>query len=601
MLRLLISIGVLTTAVRATEIRQVAWTNSPRIQQLIKAGTLELSLNDAVALAIENNLDIEFQRFQRDAAASDLLRAQGGGVTKGLNYLVPEAPAGVGGPISPLVTTEGARSYPSLSVSTNPLETGALAQLQTNLLLAPGPSSSGPPVPSFDPALFGSFSWQHQSTPQINPVLTGVDNLVSESAIGDAGFRQSFGPGTQLNLSFDNSRQVLNSLRSSYSPYTTSGLNLNFSQPLMRGFGSDVNRRYIKIAQNQDRIANLLFEQQLTATVYGVVRLYYDYAALYQDVEVKQESLAFAERLQADTKAQVDQGTAASVELTRAAAQVQVATLDLERSRGLLQEQQAILKNVLTRRGSSDPEIASATIVPATTPDLADVPVRPIPDLVQEAVTNRPDLLQARYQIENSDIVLRAARNNVRPQVDFVGTVQNSGLAGSPNAFSQTVDPAFVGGYGSALGQIFRRNYPTYAAGVQIELPLRNRVAEADAARDQVQLREAQIRARQLKNQVRLEIENALTAIRSARVALDAAVKARELQQQSLDVEKAKFDAGASTSFFVLQYQSALAQARSTEVVSRSALLKAHAALQRALGSILPEFGISIEKAMRNG
>jgi outer membrane protein len=578
----------------------VAWTNSPRLEDLIHGGALELSLNDAVALAIENNLDIEFERFQKDAAGADLLRAQGGGTTRGLNYLVSEAPAGVGGPVSPLVTGSGALSYTGISVSTNPLETGALTQLQTNLLLAPGPSSSGPPVPEFDPALVGRFLWQHQSAPQVNPLFTGVDNLVSQSAAGSTGLQKAFGSGAQLNLSFDNSWQSVNSPRWSYSPYTTSGLQLNFVQPLLRGFGPSINRRYIRIAENQDRIGDLLFKQQLIETVYGVVRLYYDFVALYQDVNVKTDSLAFAERLDADTKAQVEQGTAAGVDATRAAAQVQAARLELERARGLLEEQQAILKNVLTRRGSGDPEVAAVSIVPTTSPNIADVPVRPVQDLFAEALRNRPDLEQARYQIENSTIVLRAARNNIKPKIDLVATVQNSGLAGTANALAPDIAPALIGGYGSALGQLFRRDFPSYSGGVQIELPLRNRIAEGDAARDEVQLDQTRIRLQQMRNQARLEIENSLIAIHRARTALDAAVEARKLQEQSVEIERAKFEAGASTTFFVMQYENALAQARSTEVVSRSALLKAQAALQRSRGSILEDFGISVGRALKN-
>lgn len=582
-------------------VRPLVLTNTPRLGQLVRAGNLYLSLNDAVALAIENNLDIEFHRFNRDTAAADLLRAQGGGLTRGLLYTVSEAPTGVGGPTVPLNTGAANRVVPGSSVTTNPLELGALGQVQSNLnITGTIPLSSGPAVPIFDPSIYTRLGWQHQSAPQTNSVVTGIDNLVTENLAGTAGLRKGFASGAQVGGSFDNSYQSLNSPRIAYSPFTTAAIGLTFTQPLSRGFGASLNRRFIRIAQNEGRIVDELFRQQLMATLYGVVRLYYDFVALHEDVRVKEQTVEFAQRLYEDTRAHVEEGASAQVELVRANAQVLSARQELERSRGLLEEQQAILKNVLSRRGAADPVIRNVNIIPTESLGAPEVQVRPLEDLFVEALEKRPDVSVGRLQIQNVNINLEGSRNAVKPQVDIIGTMQNTGLAGEANLLAGRPDVGvFVGGYGSALGQVFRRNYPIYSVGIQLDLPVHNRIAQADLARDQIQLRQTEIRMQQLRNQVRLEVEDATIAMRRAQAAWQAAAEARKLQEQSLDLEMARYENGVSTQFLVLQYQSYVAQARSSEIATRSAFAKARAALQRATGRLLHDFGIDIDQAVK--
>ena len=218
---------------------------------------------------------------------------------------------------------------------------------------------------------------------------------------------------------------------SAYNPYTASNLGFTITQPLLRGFGLAVNRRFIRIAKNEQRIANLLLQQQLIATVYGVVRLYTDLVALAEDVKVKEETLQFAQKLYDDTKARVDEGTQAPIELTRANAQLFSIRQDLINARGLLEEQEAIVKNVITRRTANDPDLLTAGIIPT---DSIDVPatdeIRPIQDLLSEAYANRPDLRQAGLQVENSQISVEGSRNALLPEIDLVGIAQNSALAG---------------------------------------------------------------------------------------------------------------------------------------------------------------------------
>ncbi len=576
-------------------------SNSPRLDQVLRAGNIYLSLSDAIALTIENNLDVELQRYNLPTADSEVLRAKGGGLLRGFSYTLAEAPVGVGGPASPLVTSAASSTIAVGSVPTNPSELGVLAEQQTNLsILGIIPFSDGPPIPQFDPAITGQVNWMHQSTPESSPGSSGVNVLDANSTVANAGYSQGFGPGTQFTAGFDNMRQTLNSTESAYSPFTLSSFGVTVTQPLLRGFGLAVNRRFIRIAENERKIGDLLLRQQLIATVYGVVRLYTDLVALYEDVKVKEETLAAAQKLYSDTKAQVDEGTQAQIELTRANAQVFSIRQDLINSRGLLEEQEAVVKNVITRRSANRPEILNARIVPTDSlnmPEKDNLP--PLQDLLARAFESRPDLKQAGVQVENSQISLQGSRNALLPELDLVGLAQNSGLAGQQSLVGPLGDPAFLGGYGSALQQLATVKYPTYQIGVQLTLPLRNRIAQADVARDEIQIRQTEIRLQQLRNQAQLEVEDALVAMRKARSSYEAALQTQALQQESLEAEQSKFQVGASTSFFIIQYESYLAQARSTVVVAKGAYLKAQAALQRAVGTILDDHQVAIDQAIR--
>jgi outer membrane protein len=577
--------------------------NSARLHDLMRAGNLYLSLEDALALAIENNLDIELQRYLLPTANSELLRAQGGGTLRGLNFTLSEVPVGTGGPLSTLTSNaaEAGRATAGSSVTTNALGLNALGEPQTNeSIQGTIPQSNGSVVPIYDPAITGQLNFIHQTTPEISNTTTGLGTLVTGTTMFNAGLQEGFVSGAQVNLNFNNAHSSINALTSGFNPYTSSALGITATQPLLRGFGANLNRRFIRIAGNEQKISSLLFQQQLILTVYGVIRLYTDLVALTEDEKVKQETVTLAEKLLSDVKAQVEEGTLAQVESTRANAQVFSTRQDLINARGLREEQEAIFKNVITRRGNDDAEIANARIIPTDTLTIpATDDIRPMQDLSAEALAHRPDLGQARLQIDSSIIGLEGARNLTKPQLDLVGIMQNSGLAGQANPFNTSGAPALTGGYGTVLDQIFSRNYPTYGVGVQMTLPIHNRIAEADLARDEIQVRQAEIRLRQLQNQARLEVEDALIAMRRARSSYEAASEARRLQEESLSAEQAKFEVGNSTSFFVIQYESLLAQARSTEVAARSSYVKAKAALQRAMGTILDENRISFDAAVK--
>ena len=578
----------------------VSFQNSSRIESLMRAGQLYLSLPDAIALTLENNLDLELQRFLPRIAGTDVLRASGGGLLRGLSLLINETAPGIGGPSGPLLTSLTAGSTPSSLVNTNFSDLALISQQQNNLSVTGAiPLSNGPPIPQYDPSISGLLSWAHQSTPEYSTVLTGGSNwLVTNNTNGSLGLAQGFSTGTQIGLNFDNTRFTNNTTRYTYDPTISSDLGLTITQPLLRGFGIDLNRRFIRIAKNSQKVADLVFRQQVIDTIAGISRLYTDLVSLNEDVNVKRESLRLAQRLYDDNKDKVDQGTLAPIEVIRAQAQVAASQQALISAEGLVRQQELIVLTAITRRGLTNPAIREAHITPTDFVAVPDKePGEPVQNLVSDALKNRPDLAQAGIQVENSQISLKGSLNAVRPQVDLVGTMQNSGLAGELNPLAGVTAGVPTGGYGGVLGQVFRRNYPTYSVGVQVTLPLRNRVAQADAVRDELQLRQAEIRRQQLEDQARLEVADAQVSTQQARAAYEAAVQSRILQEKSVAVEQQKFDVGVSTNFLVIQYQSYLAQARSTEVAAKGAYAKARIALERATGRILETNHVSIDEA----
>jgi outer membrane protein len=590
----------------AKPVPRVSFQNSERIFELLRGGQIYLSLADAIALALENNLDIQLNRYLPQMALTDLQRTKGGGLPRGLSLLVNETAPGIGGPNGPLLTTLTASPTPAPVVNSNFSDVALITEQQNDLAITgESPLSAGSTIPQYDPTVSGTVNWAHESTPEYNPLITGASNwLVGNDFNGTAGYTQGFSPGTQLSMTSDNTRLTSNAGRYTYDPLLNSSLGFTITQPLLRGFGIELNRRYIHIANNNKRIAELVFRQQVIDTVAGIARLYTDLVSLNEDVNVKRESLRLAQRLYEDNKNKVDQGQLAPIELTRAQAQVAVSEQALISSQGLVEQQELIVKTAITRRGLANPAIRAAHIIPTDTLAVPESePLQSVGDLIAKALRERPDLAQAGVQVENSQLSLKGSLNAVQPELDVIGTVQNGGLSGNLNPAAAALAPGaavYPGGYGTTLGQIFKNNFPTYSIGVQLILPLRNRVAQSDAVRDELLVRQTQVRRQQFEDQVRLEVADAYVAMQQTWAAYQAAVQSRVLQEQSVQVEQDTFDEGLATNYQVIQYQTLLAQARSTEVAAQGAYVKAKVALDRATASTLDRYHVSIDEA-QNG
>lgn len=583
--------------------------DSSHVDSLIHDGKLLLTLQDAIALVIENNFDVELQRYDRWFAQTEILRSQGGGQLRGIPTTINELPSGEGGPGEPLLTTVGGYA-PVLQLPSSAADLATITGTTNDLsVLSATPYSSGSAIPQFDPSVAANISLAQVNYPQSTSFSTGSNYYSSHSVFGDVAYTQGFSTGTIFNTTFSANRLDEASTRINLNPFITGTLSVSITQPLLQGFGIHVNRRFVHIAENEDRIAEAVFTQQLISTISDAIRLYWDLVSLQQDLEVKGESLEAAERLYQDTKNEVELGTQAPVDLTSALAQVASNRQAYINAQGMVLQQELLLKELLTRKGISEPLLATASIeaiTPIDPPGTGDID--PLNTLLTKAMKQRPDLALAEQQEDSSRQALKGSQNSLLPELNLVASMQNNGGAGSlnPNLVSTGSIPSpvppsnLLGGYGTTLAQIFNRDYPDYAVGIQLNIPLRNRIARADMARDELQYRQSQVQVDKQRSQVRLQVGNALIALQQAQESYTAAVDARTLQQQALDVERAKFEAGVATAYEFLQYQSALAQAKSAAVTALGVYAKAKTALQRAVASTLTDHHVVIDDAYRN-
>ena len=593
---------------RAPRLPELSMRSPSAVDGLVHDGRLYLSLHDAIVLAIENNLDVEVSRYNLLIADTDLTRAQGGGNLRGLDFTIQQTPEGVGAATSPLLitATTGNASPTNATVTdlSQVMQTGSGTQ-QNLSLNGTSTFSPGPTIPFYDPTLTAEVSYFRRSD-QTSLISTGSSGTGSSSTPSGpldfvstgVDYQQGFSTGAQLDAYIDNAAQVLYGDNSQYDPFHSPSASLTLTQPLLRGWGRGVNLRFVRIARLDQKISRLVFEQQLLETIYGVSRLYYDLVSLGENIGVKEESLAAAQRLYDDDKNQVDEGTLAPIELTRAQALLSSSRLDLIQAQGEYRQQEVILRQQLLRR-LGDPVLNFASVI-AT--DRIVVPDQPpaldVPALMQDALANRPDLAQAALQVQTNEISVKASRNAVKPQLNIYANVQSRGSSlspfeqlGSTGAGMVTVPSELTEG-GLRLSTI-------YQGGIQLNMPLRNRIAQADAARDALQLRQSQGRTAKLENDIRQQIENSSIALENAHQAYAAAVESRNYQQQLLQAEIDKFAVGASTNFMIVQDEAYLAQARSTEVGARSDWMKAQLALDRALGDLLEKNSILFDDAIR--
>ncbi|MBI2685607.1 MAG: TolC family protein [Acidobacteria bacterium] len=559
----------------------------------LRDGKLYVSLQQAIELALQNNLDLEIQRENLKIARTDSLRAAAGGQLRGVGLAVREGPTGLGSPVTAAAGRVGGSDAPALDRLTGP-------GTQTDLsILGSLPLSTGPSLVNRDWIWRSSYDFNHSSTPQLTPFFAGTDSINLNRNSVSSGIEQGFSTGTKVNLGIDLARTRSNSPLLSYNPYSQSSIGFSITQPLLRGFGRRVNNRYIRIAKNNQTVSQYVFEQQVIATVTAVARLYWDLVSLREDVTVRQEAVNSANRLLRDTRDSLEAGRSAAIDVTRAEAEVARRRRDLQVAESLVRQQEIVLADYITR-GRQEPYGVIPTDQPGITPlDIAS----DLNAATEKALHARPDLAQARLQLDNSGISLTGSRNAVLPSVDVVASVANNGLGGSANVvpplgngIPRAIDPQFIGGPGSALNQVFARNYPDYGVGVQVTIPIRNRIAQADVQRDQHSVRQSEIRLRQLEKMVRVEIANARVALEQAQSSFESAVSERRLQQQALDAEVEKLAVGATAQAQVIQLQRDLAQARSAEVNAMNSYMKAKLALERAAGVLLAAHRVDVQQ-----
>jgi outer membrane protein len=578
--------------------------NTARIDQLMHDGKLYLSLNDAIALALENNLDIAIARYNLNIADTDVLRAKAGASILGVPLgIVQNTPGGgVGGIGGQVGSGTGGTTVGAAGAGA-----GAAGLTSSTLGL-------GPLINSFDPVLTGTLQEDHfsqQATSIFQGVLPG-SSLAQNTGTVNFAYQQAFQWGTNLTLGFNNTRSTTNSFFSSLSPILNSGFKATLTQHLLQGYGFASNTRFIRIAKNNRELSDVAFRLQIITSVDQIENMYWDLVYAYENQRVKEESLTFSQKTLSDTKKQVEIGSLAPIESVRAQSTVAADQQALTVARTNLQLQQLVMKNALSRT-LHDPALASAEVIPTSTMEVPEnEQIQPTEDLVNEALRHRPELVESRITLNSVELSNKAVRSALLPTLDLFAYYGGLGVGGSQNASNlcANLDPQLQGfgcatsptpavGYGSTLNQLVNSTAPDKGLGLQLNIPLRNRAAQAVQIRSELEYRQTQMALQQTENRVSIEVRYAQYGVEQNQASVASAKAAVDYARQSLDAEQKKYQFGTSTTTAVLQTRSALATAESTLMSAMAAYEKSRVELDRAVGTLLDHNGISIDDAAR--
>src|SRR5215467_12413125 len=586
--------------------------NTPRMDSLMHDGKLYLSVDDAIALALENNLDIAIARYNLNIADTDVLRAKAGAATLGVpTGIVQNTPGGgVGGIGAQVGTGTG-----GTTLGAGGAGAGAGGLVGSTLGL-------GPSLNSFDPIVTGTLQEDHLSQ-RTTTLFQGVspigESLVQNTGTVNFAYNQAFTWGSNLQVGFNNSRVTTNSAFQGISPQLGSNFRATFTQHLLQGLGFAANTRFIRIAKNNRELSDVAFRLQVTATVDQIQNMYWDLVYAYENQRVKRESLAFSQKTLSDTIKQVDIGSLAPIESVRARSTVAADEQALTVAQTNLQLQQLLMKNALSRT-LHDPTLALAEVIPTSTMDVPqNEPAQPIEDLVNQAVQHRAELVEARIQLNSQEQSNKAVRSALLPTLDLFAYYGGAGLGGNQNPLQACAtpptelqqifgcaspgspfDPIFPStGIGDTLHQMVNSTSPDKGVGLQLNIPLRNRAAQATQIRSELEYRQLQMNLQQRENTVSIEVRNAQFGVEQNRASVASANAAVDFARQSLDAEQKKYQFGTSTTTAVLQNQSALATAESTLLSAMAAYEKSRVELERAVGTLLDENGVSIDDAAR--
>jgi outer membrane protein len=572
-------------------------TNTPRLDQLLRDGKVYLSLSDAVTLALENNYDIEIARINLDIADTDILRAKAGSTLRGVSTgLVTNT---LGGTTSTITGGGGPGGTTSA--------TGGSGAGASGLVLS---TNGGGPLPeNMDPLLTGTAEYQSQTTPESSSFLTGTSTEAQNTTTYDAQYQQGFLTGTELTVGFNNTRVTTNSSRTDYNPTLNSNFSAQVTQHLLQGFGTFINGRFIIQAKNDRRITDSSFRQQIIYTVGQVESIYWALVSAYEDEQAKERALQQSTQLTADNRKQLEIGTLAPLDVVNSDSAVATDKQSLITSQTNLEYQQLLMKQAISR-DLNDPQLANAPVVPTDRVGLDRLPEEdePVEDLVREAYTNNPQVEQATLTMQNNQITIRAEKNGLLPVLDAFAFYGGSGLGGtvSPNCAANAVASGVAAStcpnsanYGSVLGSEFNNSNPNYGVGVNLSIPLRNRPAQADQMRSQMELRQSQIRLQQLYTQLRIQVINGKYALQNDRGSVLAADAGQGYAAQALEAEQKKYRLGASTTANVLQMERNLATAEDSLISAQAAYARDRSSLEQILAITLDRYGISLTDAAR--
>jgi outer membrane protein TolC len=578
-----------------TDVPSARLGNTPRLDSLLRDGKIYLSLSDAVVLALENNFDIAIARINLDIADTDILRSKAGAGLRGVSTgLVTGTQGGSG------TTVVGGGGPGGTSGGVGGSGAGA-----NGLVLST--SGGGPQPENLDPTLTGNVQYETLDQQQSNLLFSGGKSVLStDTSTYNFGYQQGFLTGTQLGVTFNNTRITTNNPFTDYSPDITTSFRATATQHLLQGFGWGINGRFMVQAKNDRRITDSAFRQQLLYTVNQVENIYWGLVSAYEDEQAKERALAQSTQLTSDNRKQLQIGTLAPLDVVNSDSAVATDKQALVASQSNLTYQQLIMKQAIAR-DLTDPVLTAAPVVPTDRVALDRLPEEDmtVDDLVQQAYANNPQIEQAVLSMKNNELTMKAEKNGLLPTVDAYAFYGSSQLAGgqNPNALNFDTGTNYPAGsfpaisYGTAVGNLFNSSAPDKGVGVNITIPLRNRVAQADQARSQMEYRQAQMRLQQLYTQVRIQVINGQYALTNDRAQVTAAQAGRDYAAQSLEAEQKKFKLGASTSALVLQQQRNLATAENALISATAAYAKDRAGLLQLLSKTLDRYGISITDA----
>lgn len=554
-------------------IRPPIMENSPRVHDLIRNGKLRLSISDALALAIENNLDVAVQRFVHPIAEADVLRASSG-----------QAARGISGALLPSGLSQGA-----LGVGVNQFQ-GAGGVGSAGGISGGGGAVQIPQVGSFDPSVSFNFSLDHTLSPLNTLQVAGVPKVTTLSTAFSGSYTQLFPEGTSFTYNVNGIRQNSTQNFLLYNPAIISRFAAGVNQPLLSGRGYLPNKRFMMVAANNLKTSDELVREQVTATVVQIENAYWNLAAAQEAISAAQRTVDVAQQLEDGTKERVEVGAAARVEIASTESALAAAQRDLIIAQTNFQLQQAQLKSMLTKRG--DPELDVSTI--ETIDELPEPNTRDIPkltDALTAALENRPELHVAKQDLANQDISTRFTENGLLPNISVFSLFAGAGLAGNG---TQTVT-----GAGQSLIQDFAAQYPEYASGLSAVIPIRNRAAQADNLRSRLEQDQLQIGMQRLNQQIELEVRQATISITQGEAQVKAANEALTLANDTLEAEQAKLDLGTSTTYNVVLRQRDLATARQAKIAAYVTYAKALVDMDRATGSTLKANNIDLDDALR--
>lgn len=579
---------------------EVTFGNALKLEQMIHDGKIMLSLNDAIALGLADNLDIAIARYNLPIADTELLRTRAGASNLGVNTgLVSGTPGGGGIAATAAATGAGAGGT---SGGSGGVGLGAAGFVGSTF-------ATGPNVDSWDPILIGTLQETHAISPTTSVFLNqGASTIGSNTTTGNFTYQQGFSYGSLLTVSYDNSRTASSSPVTSFTPLLQSNFTMSIRQHLLQGWGWAINRRFLIIANDTKRSTEESFRQQIESTVSQIEDIYWDLVSAYEDVKVKERSLALDQKTLADNKKQVEIGTMAPISIVQANSAVATDKQNLLTSKTTLQLQQLLMKNAVTRNMVVGSDLMNAEVVPTDTVVVPeqDTPID-VDALIQQALSNRPDFIEQRINLKDRLLSIRGANNILRPSVDLIGFYGASSVAGVQNPAvvcrGGQVPPSCAlpipgTGFGNAFNNLFNSSAPDKGVAIQINIPIRNRVAQAQQVRSQLEYRQAELNFKQLQNNLALSIRNEVFALQQDRARILAAREAQTFAEQNLDAEQKKYALGASTSFNVMSMQAALAIAQENTISAEIGYAKARVVLDLDTAQTLENNNIVLSEAV---